>query len=184
MGGVLLIDEAYTLYADSERDYGHEVVAELIKKMEDYRDKLVVIMAGYTYEMERFLGMNPGLKDRVQFKIEFPDYNPEDLLEIFKKFCRDKDYTIDEMGEAELLKIFTQIHSTRDSNFANARTVRKCFERIKLAQAGRIMRSTNRELENLRGILREDIAKLYEDEDVRRMTRREVKERRSIGFIG
>lgn len=88
LGGVLFIDEAYSLYSESAEDYGREAIATLIKRMEDERDNLVVVMAGYTEEMKQFVDINPGLQSRFNRYIDFPDYTPDELLEIFKLYVK------------------------------------------------------------------------------------------------
>src|SRR5699024_7021068 len=82
-GGVLFIDEAYSLYSGSDNDFGYEAISTLIKEMEDNRDKLVVIMAGYPHEMEKMLSMNSGIRSRMSYTVDFPNYSSEELLEIF-----------------------------------------------------------------------------------------------------
>ena len=92
MGGVLFIDEAYTLVSHSENDYGQEAIDVLLKLIEDNRDKFVTIVAGYPNEMEEFLNSNPGLRSRFNKKIEFEDYTVEELMEIFEKMSSEYDY--------------------------------------------------------------------------------------------
>ena len=94
MGGVLFIDEAYSLFTESGIDYGHEAVATLVKAMEDNREDFVCILAGYTKEMDDFIDMNLGLRDRIQFYVDFPDYDESELLEIYEMFCRDNKFWI------------------------------------------------------------------------------------------
>ena len=144
MGGILFIDEAYTLSSSSvENDYGQEAIDTLIKIMEDERNKLVVIVAGYIDEMEKFIDSNPGLRSRFNKYIHFEDYTDEDLLKIFEHFCREQDYTIDE-NAYELLK--TKIVSLREEPgvFANARAVRNYFEKVISKQANRIVADISR----------------------------------------
>lgn len=133
MGGVLFIDEAYSLGQDGS--YGPEALATLVKRMEDYRKDFVCIMAGYTDEMEEMLDVNPGLRDRVQFYVDFPDYNVEELLEILKKYCKQNNYSLTVGAEAYLHSILKQIVAVKTKNFANARVIRKIFERIRMIQA-------------------------------------------------
>ncbi|OOM78803.1 AAA family ATPase [Clostridium sp. BL-8] len=180
-GGILFIDEAYSLSTESERDYGYEAIATLVKKMEDLRENLVVIFAGYPKEMSRFIDMNPGLKDRIQFKLEFIDYNPNELLEIWKKFFHDSEYKIDEEALNEMEKIVTKIYKNRYSNFANARIMRKCFERVKMHQAIRITKCNLTEVLDILKINVEDIKSLYEEKDIVEL--QDVVLKRCIGFI-
>ncbi|MGH4120823.1 AAA family ATPase [Clostridium sp.] len=138
-GGVLFIDEAYSLNSKSENDFGKEAVATLIKEMEDSRDKLVVIMAGYTDEMKDLLNMNPGVTSRIGFTIEFPDYKPGEMMEIFKGLCAKSKYTLDLLAEEKLNDIFKHLYDNRNINFGNARLVRQYFQQIKMKQAERVI---------------------------------------------
>ncbi len=140
-GGVLFIDEAYSIasYIQDEagRDYGAECVATLLKEMEDKRNSLCVIMAGYTKEMENMLKVNPGFESRIQFKINFPDYTEEELYEIFKKMVKDEKYKLSNNIKPLLLDFFKQ--EKQKENFSNARFVRNLFEKIKFEQADRVV---------------------------------------------
>ncbi|WP_163195346.1 AAA family ATPase [Clostridium thermarum] len=138
-GGVFFIDEAYTLAQGGDNDYGKEALATLIKEMEDNRDKLMVILAGYTEEIEELLNLNPGIKSRVGFTIHFPDYSPDELMEIFKIYCLKNDYILEEKAERFLYNVLKELYSSRDKSFGNARLVRQLFERIRMKQANRIM---------------------------------------------
>lgn len=138
-GGILFIDEAYTLAQGGENDFGKEALAVLIKEMEDNRDKLMVIMAGYSSEMENLLNLNPGLKSRIGFSIEFPDYTPEELLQIFKGYCRNNDYMLSRAAEKVLMDKLQEMYSQRDKSFGNARLARQFFEKVKMKQANRVM---------------------------------------------
>lgn len=158
-GGVLFIDEAYTLAQGGDNDYGKEAISTLIKEMEDNRDKLMVIMAGYTREMEELLLLNPGLKSRIGFTIEFPDYKPMELIKIFKDLCVANDYILERPAEAKLRIIFEELYADRDKNFGNARLARQIFEKIRMRQAYRIMTegTTSRNPEEIITIKEEDI---------------------------
>lgn len=140
-GGILFIDEAYTLasYIQDEagRDFGAECIATLIKGMEDYRDELCVIFAGYTKEMKQLLESNPGFKSRIQFEIEFPDYSKEELYQIFKLLCKKEKYRINAKVGELLLEHFEK--ATNKTDFSNARYVRSLFEKIKIEQANRVV---------------------------------------------
>lgn len=142
-GGVLFIDEAYSLNRQHESDFGHEAVATLVKQMEDNRDNLTVIFSGYVHEMEQFLTMNPGLKSRIQFEIEFPDYTVDELLAIFHKLCQDEAYELSLEADRELRFLLQKLHQTRERTFANGRTVRSLFERAKCALATRVWTSSH-----------------------------------------
>ena len=139
LDGVLFIDEAYALIGkDSGWDYGHEAVATLIKMMEDNRDRLVVIVAGYTDEMERLLSSNPGMKSRFKTRIEFPDYSAEELAQIFEHLCREHAYEM--TGEARqcALDLFSDMHRNKDRHFGNGRSVRNAFDRAVMNHARRL----------------------------------------------
>lgn len=158
-GGVLFIDEAYTLALGGDNDYGKEAISTLIKEMEDKRDKLMVIMAGYTREMEDLMFLNPGLKSRIGFTIQFPDYRPMELMKIFKDLCERNDYILERPAEAMIRIIFEELYVDRDKNFGNARLARQIFEKIRMRQAYRIMTegTTSRDPEEIITIKEEDI---------------------------
>ena len=150
LGGVLFIDEAYSIasYIQDEagRDYGSECIATLLKEMEDKRDNLCVILAGYTKEMEHMLSVNPGFKSRVQFTINFPDYSAEELFEIFKNLCQKENYKISPAAKKELIENFE--FARNQERFSNGRHARNIFEKIKIEQASRVM-ETNDDDKNL-----------------------------------
>ena len=137
-GGVLFIDEAYTLsrQAGSGGDFGQEVIDTLVKLMEDHRDEVAVIVAGYTDEMADFLAVNPGLASRFSKTIEFENYTPEDLLQIIGRMVADGDYLMDDEARPVLLDHFGRI--SRDPNFGNARDARRLFEGVRKAQSQRL----------------------------------------------
>lgn len=139
LGGILFIDEAYTLAkSDSSNDFGQEAIDTILKAMEDHRDDFVVIVAGYPDLMKTFINSNPGLKSRFNKYIYFQDYNPEELLAIFKLQCK-KAGLILEDGASEIAFDYLQnIYEHRDSNFANGRSVRNYFERVLSNQANRL----------------------------------------------
>ncbi len=140
MGGVLFIDEAYTLTANKgEKDFGQEAVDTLLKAMEDNRDNLVVIVAGYTELMEQFLDSNPGLRSRFNKFIKFDDYTPKQLLDIMKSNAAKQDYVLSEPAKAKALAYFTARCENKPENFANARDARNYLERAITRQAGRIV---------------------------------------------
>ena len=156
-GGVLFIDEAYSLNGSGGNDFGKEAIATLIKEMEDNRDKLVVIMAGYTKEMKELLNLNPGMESRVKFTVEFSDYNSDELIEIFEGLCKKESYDLSEEAKEELKSIFKNQYENKDKNFGNGRLVRKYFENIKMRQADRVIRNDIREKEELLKIILEDV---------------------------
>jgi hypothetical protein len=139
LGGVLFIDEAYTLASGGENDFGREAVETLLKMMEDHRDDLVVIGAGYTGKMQDFLDSNPGLRSRFNKHIHFDDYGVEQLVKIFNTFCRKADFRVTEGAEKELAAVFGVLCASRDETFGNARTARNLFEATLSKQANRLV---------------------------------------------
>src|SRR5271165_5090964 len=137
-GGVLFIDEAYYLYrAENERDYGQEAIEILLQFMENRRDDLVVILAGYKERMDTFFQSNPGLHSRIAHHIDFPDYSLDELIEIAELMARKQMYEFDEDSRVAL-KEYLQLR-IRQPLFANARSVRNAIDRIKLRQAVRLV---------------------------------------------
>lgn len=135
--GILFIDEAYSLIKDHE-DFGSEAIETLLKRMEDERDRLIVIVAGYPVEMERFIHSNPGLHSRFNRHIEFPDYTPIELCRIFNLLCRKSGLKLNPMLRVKLIHHFHLAHADRGVNFGNARLVRNLFETVINAQASRL----------------------------------------------
>lgn len=156
LGGVLFIDEAYSLLGD-EKDYGREAIATLLKRMEDDRKRLVVILAGYTNEMKAFINSNPGLQSRFSRYIEFPDYNADELYQIFLKRLKEFEYTITPEASVALKAYFSEAVAHKDANFGNARFVRNVFERTLQHQANRLSSEVNLTSEKLAEITKEDL---------------------------
>ena len=138
-GGILFIDEAYALASDSKNDFGKEAIDTLISAMENERDNLIVIVAGYEEPMKKFMKMNPGLSSRFNRYIKFGDYQTEDLMAIFSMFCDENEYFLSADAEVRLDKYLHDIYEKRDEDFGNARTVRNIFEKIITCQAERLM---------------------------------------------
>lgn len=139
VGGVLFIDEAYALTTGrGQTDFGYEAVDTLVKLMEDHRDELVVIVAGYPAPMQRFVASNPGLESRFNRYLEFPDYDAKELRQIFDKLCAEGEYTLSPDCAKTADRIFKQMHEAKSDNFANGRAVRNLFERALAQQANRI----------------------------------------------
>jgi hypothetical protein len=139
MGGVLLIDEAYALSPDgSTNDFGREAVDTLVKAMEDHRDRFILIVAGYTAPMQRFLDSNPGLRSRFNRFIEFPDYSPEEMKLILERMAEEHGYRIGPQAMEFAGGIFARMHAERGENFANARDVRNAFEQAVARHANRV----------------------------------------------
>ena len=137
LGGILFIDEAYTLAKDGN-DYGQEAIDTILKAMEDHRDEFIVIVAGYSIPMEKFINSNPGLKSRFSKYFFFPDYNNTELIQIFDSMCVKYDYRITEDAHDEVAKRITDMENNKSENFANARDVRNYFEKIITKQANRV----------------------------------------------
>ncbi|OPJ62653.1 AAA family ATPase [Clostridium chromiireducens] len=156
-GGILFIDEAYSLNGSGGNDFGKEAIATLIKEMEDNRDKLVVIMAGYTKEMKDLVNLNPGMESRIKLVVEFSDYDAGELMEIFEGLCIRESYVLTEEAKQELTSEFEIQYNNKDKNFGNGRLVRKYFEKIKMKQAGRIIKDDIRDKEELLKIIIDDI---------------------------
>src|SRR2546421_818192 len=140
LDGILFIDEAYSLVKAHE-DYGQEAIETLLKRMEDDRDRLIVIVAGYPDEMDRFIHSNPGLHSRFNRFIEFPDYTPQELCRIFALMCRKNVLTLTSASKEKVLHHFAYLHQERGENFGNARLARNCFEAVINAQASRLAAS-------------------------------------------
>ena len=138
LDGVLFIDEAYSLAVGSKIDYGNEAIATLLKRMEDNRDRLIVILAGYTDEMKTFIDSNPGLQSRFSRYIEFSDYSAEDLYKIFESKMKEEEYTITDEAKVYLQKFFADSVIHKDRNFGNGRFVRNIFEKVITQQSNRL----------------------------------------------
>jgi hypothetical protein len=137
LGGVLLIDEAHALARGQDRDFGHEAIDMIVKLMEDHRDDVVLIVAGYPDEMATFLDANPGLRSRFPKTIYFDDYSNEELLRIFEGMCAKSHYTPTEDAKAKVLAYVGAV--PRDRGFGNARLIRNLFEAAVSAQASRVV---------------------------------------------
>lgn len=139
LGGVLFIDEAYTLNGSEKgNDFGQQAIDELLKCMEDYRRELVVIVAGYTDLMAKFIDTNPGLQSRFNTTIEFDDYTGDELMSIFDGLCNKNQFVLNPTARQMLTDHFHTLYQKRDKNFGNGRTVRNTFQQIVLNQAQRI----------------------------------------------
>ena len=140
MGGVLFIDEAYYLYRpENERDYGQEAIEILLQVMENQRDDLVVILAGYKDRMDTFFSANPGFRSRIAHHIDFPDYNDAELLQIAKLIVEKDGYHFDD-GALKALEAYITLRRTQP-NFANARSIRNAIDRARIRQAMRLVAS-------------------------------------------
>ncbi|MDD3337008.1 MAG: AAA family ATPase [Eubacteriales bacterium] len=156
LGGVLFIDEAYALTNKGGNDYGQEAVDTLLKAMEDHRDDLVVIVAGYTELMEEFISSNPGLESRFNRFLNFPDYSVQEMLDIFDMRCGKSGYALAEDAR-DLLKSLLALLSLDVKGFGNARGVRNLFERAVSAQANRLAQASDITKEMLMTLTADDI---------------------------
>lgn len=141
-GGVLFIDEAYTLVKQggSGQDFGQEAIDTILKRMEGVKNDFVVVVAGYPAKMLDFLNSNPGLKSRFNHFFSFDDYNPDELTEIFSRFAKQEDFIVDESAVAELKKRFTLLYRSRDESFGNARLALNTFNEAKLQLGKRYLK--------------------------------------------
>lgn len=143
MGGVLFIDEAYTLKSNDNDSFGSEAIDTLLKRLEDDRGKFICIVAGYTDQMHDFIDSNPGLKSRFTQTIHFDDYTPDDLTQIFLNLAHGKNFTVDAPTEAAIHRQFEQLCLRRDKNFGNAREARRIFDESVERQSQRLMNMMN-----------------------------------------
>lgn len=139
IGGVLFIDEAYTLKSGDNDSFGAEAIDTLLKRLEDDRGKFVCIVAGYTDQMHGFIDSNPGLKSRFTQSIHFEDYTSAELTEIFMKMMEAKSFTLDDAARQAVRRLFEQMYLRRDKNFGNAREVRRIFDETLERQSKRLM---------------------------------------------
>ena len=143
-GGILFIDEAYSLNSDTRGSFEDEAIATLIKEMEDNRDDLCVILAGYKDEMKDLIDRNPGFESRIQFYIDFPDYNESELYEIFKNLVKKENYKLSNQIKDYLEDYFAK--SKKSPTFANGRFVRNLYEKVKIEQANRVAGNKNQDI--------------------------------------
>ena len=162
MGGILFIDEAYSLAQSSENDYGKEAIDTILKAMEDNRGDLIVIVAGYPELMDKFLHSNPGLESRFNKFIYFEDYNAWELYEIFWLMCDQANLTMDKAGDEYIKQYFELMYEHKSNNFANGRAVRNFFEEVITAQANRLAPQSEITDEELNTLVYEDF--LIEEE--------------------
>ena len=164
LGGVLFIDEAYALSPKNgdANDFGHEAIETILKAMEDHRNDLVVIVAGYDDLMDDFISSNPGLESRFNRYFMFPDYNEEELAAIFQSMCRKNQYITTPEAEEAVNKHLKMLYETRDENFGNARDVRNFLENVMTVHSNRVAAMEAPTKEDLMNILPEDVEKATE----------------------
>jgi len=165
LGGVLFIDEAYSLSSGGENDFGREAIETILKAMEDHRDDLIVIVAGYTGPMGNFLNSNPGLQSRFNKFIYFKDYTGAELMKIFERQCKKNSYVLSDEAATAALQLFTGLYEERDDNFGNGRDVRNCFEDMVVRQANRVAAMEAPTKDDLMAVLPEDLQDPEEAEE-------------------
>jgi SpoVK/Ycf46/Vps4 family AAA+-type ATPase len=143
LDGVLFIDEAYSLVQGGQGDYGKEAISTLLKRMEDDRDRLVVILAGYSKEMDDFINSNSGLQSRFNRYIEFPDYSSEELLQIFDFIIKKNEFVLTDEASNLVKEVIAKAVANKNNNFGNARYIRNLFEKVITQQANRIATAEN-----------------------------------------
>ncbi|MBV8692150.1 MAG: AAA family ATPase [Actinobacteria bacterium] len=157
LGGVLLIDEAYALARGGDRDFGQEAIDTIVKLIEDHRDDIVVIAAGYPDEMDTFINSNPGLRSRFPKTINFPDYTTDELIEIFKSLCEKSGYVCTDGARAKIRAFFDA--QPRDKGFGNGRLARNLFEASVAGQATRVVAMKNPTNDQLQSLTARDVDK-------------------------
>ncbi|HEV2319049.1 MAG TPA: AAA family ATPase [Verrucomicrobiae bacterium] len=157
LDGILFIDEAYALAGRGEQDYGNEAIEPLLKRMEDDRDRLIVIVAGYNEPMKQFIASNPGLESRFTNYLNFPDYTPEQLLEIFHRMAAQSGLVCPPEAEQRVLAICKGLRAARSDHFGNAREMRNLFEVAVRNQSTRLVNSGKSDREALTTLLPEDL---------------------------
>ncbi len=165
-GGVLFIDEAYSLNSDKRGSFEDEAIATLIKEMEDNRNDLCVILAGYQEEMKELIKLNPGFESRIQFYIDFPNYTPEELYEIFKNLARKEEYKLSRQVKETLYDVF-QENNTKET-FSNGRYVRNLYEKVKIEQANRVSLNKNENINLIKKCDIEDVVQKIKPKEIKR----------------
>ena len=158
MGGILFVDEAYSLARGGEKDFGKEAIDTLVKNMEDKQNDFILILAGYAKEMDQFLNLNPGLRSRFPLVIEFPDYTVDQLMEIAKKMMKERQYVFSKEAEWKLKEQLQTIKYNRAAHvFSNGRYIRNVIEKAVRTQAMRLLMNEAYEKKDLETILSEDL---------------------------
>jgi len=157
LGGVLFIDEAYSLTSKSENDFGNEAIDTLLKAMEDHREDLVVIVAGYDGLMDEFIHSNPGLESRFNRYMHFDDYSIDEMLAILDMQLKKGQFALEDDAR-DAVKDYILASNTSSISFGNARGIRNIFEKLLVEQANRLSKSDNITKEQLMRITKEDVA--------------------------
>ncbi|AGB40930.1 AAA+ family ATPase [Halobacteroides halobius DSM 5150] len=164
LGGILFIDEAYSLARGGKKDFGKETIDTLVKEMEDNKDNLIIILAGYPQEMDHFLSTNPGLKSRFPIQIEFEDYTLDQLVEIASLMLKNREYELTSQAETKFYSLLAKIRQEKGTDSGNARTVRNIIERLLRKQATRLADLKSIKKEELITITKADLHQLTIDE--------------------
>lgn len=162
LGGILFIDEAYSLARGGEKDFGKEAIDTLVKGLEDKKDEFVLILAGYKEEMDFFLSLNPGLPSRFPIKVEFPDYTVDELLEISRRLIASKDYRFHPDAEWKLKGHLIKVRNQSEGRFSNGRYIRNILEKAIRKQALRLLQEAKEAKSDLLLIRPEDLS--FEEE--------------------
>ena len=163
IGGVLFIDEAYSLARGGEKDFGKESIDTLVKAMEDYKDNLIIIMAGYKTEMENFLKTNPGLKSRFALHLNFEDYSTDELFKIALLMIEEREYKLMERNKKYLYNFISILRNDKNNN-GNARMIRNFIEKIIRTQASRLIKKDNINKNDLLLIKNDDLINAFKQE--------------------
>lgn len=163
LGGILFVDEAYSLARGGERDFGKEAIDTMVKALEDHKDKLIIILAGYRDEMEEFLATNPGLKSRFPLQLDFEDYALEELISIAEKLALEKDYRLSVDAKTFLYRLLSSLRVKGELQMGNARSVRNLIEKAIRLQAVRLLDTEEYRREELIILKREDLEKGVEE---------------------
>ena len=157
LGGVLFIDEAYALARGGEKDFGKEAIDTMVKAMEDYKDKIIIILAGYRNEMNSFLECNPGLRSRFAIQLDFPDYSIEQLVKIAEIMYQEREYVLDSESKHYIYRVITKKRNKEGLNNGNARMIRNLVERSIRHQAKRLINNGKINRDNLLYIKKADL---------------------------
>ncbi|UTR10783.1 stage V sporulation protein K [Evansella sp. LMS18] len=167
LGGILFVDEAYSLARGGEKDFGKEAIDTLVKAMEDQQHAFVLILAGYPKEMDRFLKLNPGLPSRFSMKITFPDYTVEELVKMAEKMVQERDYKLENRAIETLRDLLAFMKSKHEEHFSNGRFIRNLLEKSIRAQAKRLLDEESYERDQLMLIKSADLTAAFHSSDLK-----------------